>query len=270
MSVDAVGVPAAEDLAQYKAFAENLAREAGVIARTFFDGNRPSTRKADNSYLTEADTQINDLVIARVKKAYPSHDIIGEEASYGTGSMYVWVCDPIDGTAPFVMGLPYSCFELALVVDGVPVVAVIYDLMGDRMYVAVKDQGATLDGIPIRVSTNSDMNLATLVISSTSSVFVNAVSCRAALSDVSHRIISLQCTSRDATLVAAGFSEAGLFLGPNVHDVAAPKLLVEEAGGFTSDLHGNEQRYDKPVTGMIFSNGVMHHAILDIVKQNFL
>lgn len=257
-------------LAEYASFAEDLAHEAGIIARKYFAGVRASTRKSDNSFLTKADTQINDLVIERISARFPGHSVIGEEASKTTESKYVWVCDPIDGTAPFVQGLPYSCFEIALVVDGVPQVAVIYDLINDRLYAAQKGRGATLDGDVITVSRTADIAQAITAISSSSSPDIDAPRCRMDFDRQSYRLMVLQCTSRDATLVASGAFEIGIFVGTNVHDVAAPMLLVEEAGGKTSDIYGNPQRYDQPVKGMLFTNGLLHKTALDIITNSLL
>ena len=105
--------------------------------------------------MTIADEEINQLVIKRVAERYPSHDIDGEEASARRGSDYVWVCDPIDGTAPFAMELPVSVFSLALVINGQPEVGVIYAPFSDHLYWAVRNYGAYLNNQPIHVSQNS-------------------------------------------------------------------------------------------------------------------
>lgn len=93
-------------------FAKSVALEAGDIMRRYF-GKKPDTQlKAGNTIVTVADEGINDLVIKRVTERYPDHDIDGEEASQCRGSKYVWVCDPIDGTASFAMELPISVFSM--------------------------------------------------------------------------------------------------------------------------------------------------------------
>ena len=64
----------------------------------------------------------------------------------------VWVCDPIDGTLPFTLGVPTSLFSLALVVDGEPVVGVLYDPYLDRRFEACVGQGGAVNGVPLAVS----------------------------------------------------------------------------------------------------------------------
>ena len=93
-------------------FAKGVALEAGDIMRRYFCKKPDSHLKANNTIVTVADEGINDLVIKRVTERYPDHDIDGEEASQCRGSKYVWVCDPIDGTASFAMELPISVFSM--------------------------------------------------------------------------------------------------------------------------------------------------------------
>ena len=93
-------------------FAKNVALEAGDIMRKYFGKKPDSHLKANNTIVTVADEEINDLVIKRVTERYPAHDIDGEEASQRRGSKYVWACDPIDGTASFAMELPISVFSM--------------------------------------------------------------------------------------------------------------------------------------------------------------
>ena len=136
-------------------FAKSVAHEAGDIMQKYF-GKKPDAHfKADNTIVTVADEEINQLVIKRVAERYPAHDIDGEEASARRGSDYVWVCDPIDGTAPFAMDLPVSVFSLALVIDGRPEIGVIYAPFSNHLYWAVRGQGAYLNSRPIHVSQDS-------------------------------------------------------------------------------------------------------------------
>lgn len=136
-------------------FAKSVALEAGDIMRKYF-GKKPDVHlKANNTIVTVADEEINDLVIKRVTERYTDHDIDGEEASQRRGSRYVWVCDPIDGTASFAIGLPVSVFSLALVIDGQPEVGVIYAPFSDHLYWASRGRGAYMNSQPIHASQHS-------------------------------------------------------------------------------------------------------------------
>src|SRR3989339_1076408 len=114
----------------YLEFAKNLAKEAEEIALRYFSFKVENTWKEDNTPLTKADTEINDLVIKRVNEAFPEHSIYGEEQSeLKENSKYIWVCDPIDGTMPFSNGSPIFTFSIALVdqSSGLPILGVIND-----------------------------------------------------------------------------------------------------------------------------------------------
>ncbi|MEY3197673.1 MAG: hypothetical protein RL023_300 [Candidatus Parcubacteria bacterium] len=81
----------------YLKFAKRLAIEAEEIALKYFSFEVENTRKDDNTPLTKADTEINELVIKRINDTYPEHSIYGEEKSERKeNSKYIWVCDPID------------------------------------------------------------------------------------------------------------------------------------------------------------------------------
>jgi fructose-1,6-bisphosphatase/inositol monophosphatase family enzyme len=134
-----MGQQSGSTMNDYLDFAKKLALQAGDIMLQYFDTDIAVETKEDASPLTIADTTINKMVIAAIHEKYPDHGIIGEEESDHTvGTKYVWVCDPIDGTIPFTMGVPTSQFSLALVKDGVSILGVLYDPYTKRMYEAVK------------------------------------------------------------------------------------------------------------------------------------
>jgi myo-inositol-1(or 4)-monophosphatase len=99
-----------------------------------------------------AHTKINDFVIREVKRQFPKHGVHGEEASFAPEREFVWVCDPVDGTMPFSIGLPISTHSLALTKNGVPMLGVVYEPFADRLYTAIKGEGAYLNSKPIHVS----------------------------------------------------------------------------------------------------------------------
>lgn len=254
------------ELLEFLAFAEDLAESARMLAVAESAGHR-ITIKEDLSPVTDLDLAINEMVLRRVAEQYPDHEVRGEEASNNAGeSDYVWVCDPIDGTMPFTFGLRYSCFMIALTYKGDPVVAVIDDLFQARRYTAALDKGAFCDGVPVRVNATSDISMAVLAGSSKSSKVVNSPKLRHAIEAASYRTLTLQCIAQEFVLTACGHLSGGVFVGDSAHDVAAGKLLVSEAGGMVTDLFGDQQRYDVPVRGVVFSNGHLHQELLELVK----
>ena len=251
-------------------FAKSVAREAGDIMQKYF-GKKPDVHlKADNTIVTIADEEINQLVIQRVAERYPTHDIDGEEASDRRGSDYVWVCDPIDGTVPFAMELPVSVFSLALVIDGQPEVGVIYAPFSDHLYWASRGRGAYMNSQPIHVSQHSLDDRVEMNVDWWPSApwdVMQVVHDLAYEKDV--YVTTVGSTTHAAALVARGEFVASVFVGTkgkNV-DIAAAKVIVEEAGGKVTDLFGREQRYDQDIRGAIVSNGAVHEELVQAMKE---
>ena len=136
--------------------AKRLAKQAGDIMLKYFNSAASDpTVKSDRTIVTKADTEINSMIIEVLTRETPGYSIWGEEeSSIIQGAPYTWVCDPVDGTMPFSKGIPISSFSLALVDEnGHSVVGVIYDPFQDRLFEAVKGNGALLNGARIGVST---------------------------------------------------------------------------------------------------------------------
>jgi fructose-1,6-bisphosphatase/inositol monophosphatase family enzyme len=232
--------------------------------------NAPRTRKevgrkSDNTLVTIADTKINELVIAKVTEQYPDHGILGEEASKHSDRPDLWVCDPIDGTNGFVTGEPTSMFSLAYVRDGTTIVAVTYDPFLDRLFTASKQGGTYCNGQKLQVST-LPIEEATIAGPGGLKELERGL---ALYQDVRHSGATVRLFGGmvyKGCLVAEGKIEGRMFSGLGAHDIAAVKLIVEEAGGKVTDLDGNEQRYDRPIRGAIISNGIIHDDLLRSVR----
>jgi myo-inositol-1(or 4)-monophosphatase len=256
----------------YLEFAKGLAQEAGEIMLQHFQvGVAKEAKKHEgDTPVTVADTAINRMVIEKVKQHYPAHAIIGEEESHKMeGAEFSWVCDPIDGTIPYVIGMPTNMFSLALVdsKDGQPVVAVAHDPYMKRTYWATKNGGAFLNDLPISVNTIGDMGQALIGGSSVRSTVVKNAEYRAAIWAACYRPIIVNCTMYEAMLVAAGQIAATVYVGAGCHDIVSAKLIVEEAGGRVADVFGDEQRYDQPIRGAVVSNGRVHNELVALAKE---
>ncbi len=241
-------------------FAISLAHAAGEIMKSHIKIGMKWEMKDDNSPVTEADKLINSIVIERVKENYPSYSIVGEENSfYVDGSEFSWVCDPIDGTIPFSHGIPISMFSLALTQNGVPIVAVLYDPFSDRLFQSTTGNGSFLNGTQIHVSSQSQLKGATLEVCGSSQMpLVAGTGCR---------VTKMYCGTCPSSLLACGQYDGVLYPGKSCWDIAAIKLIVEEAGGKVTDLNGNEQRYDQPINGAVVSNGVLHDILVALTKR---
>jgi len=255
---------------EYLEFAKAIALRAGDIMISHFHADIEQHEKDDKTIVTIADEQINQLVIDEVQKKYPEYSIFGEEASLDKKNEYAWVCDPIDGTQPYSKGVPVSVFSLALVRDGVPLVGVVYDPFTKRLYSAAKGNGAFLNDEPIRVSKRHLDYNSTINIEWWPEAPYDIDTALHNLSiDTKTYVLHLGSIISAAGYVAAGRYEACVFPGKKGKfvDIAAIKVIVEEAGGKVTNIHGNEQRYDSDIDGAIISNGIVHDEIVECVSS---
>lgn len=255
-------------MSQYLDFAKQLALEVGDIMLEHFTIGVKEELKSDFTPVTIADTTINSHVIAAVAEKFPDHSVRGEEESTHTvGDKYVWVCDPIDGTRAYTFGIPTNVFSTALVEDGVPICAVVYDPYLKRMYWAEKGKGAYLNGERLHVSKQPlERDAAIALASYTAEMDTNQlyVKCREKVL----KVFLLHSDIYEAMAVASGQFVAKVSVSQHPHDVVTSKLIVEEAGGKVTDIYGNDQRYDQPTKGALITNGIVHDDMLALIKQS--
>ncbi len=247
-----------------------LAARAGEIMRAHFRPGAEFRTKADGSPVTAADEAVNSMVLDAVRDGFPADGVIGEEGSSPPGSSdRVWVCDPIDGTMPFTLGVPTSMFSLALVVDGEPVLGVLYDPVLDRLYEAERGSGARVNGDRLSVS---DAGLAGSIVSLPVARYGLTDNAALLADGISRglRVLAVGAITYECALVASGQLTACVFAGESVWDVAAVAVIVEEAGGRVTAIDGGPQRYDGPVRGALVSNGRAHADLVDLVRPHLL
>ncbi len=223
--------------------------------------------KVDNSPLTQTDLDINDLVIEAVRKEFPGGSVLAEEKSYPGRPDIVWVCDPIDGTIPFSHGYPLFTFSLALVVNGVPVLGVIYDPMMDRMVSATQGGGALLNGSPIAVSAAESFSRTIVEVESNDKKLERL---RRYLKNSGSTVTTFACVTYAAMLVALGELSALVWLGSSPWDAAAAQVIIEEAGGVCSSVGGEYgQRYDRKINGLVAGNHQLHSMLMHELDNSY-
>lgn len=251
--------------------AKQLTAEAGQIMLKYFNTAASNPQlKSDKTIVTKADTEINELVIATLQKQTPTYSVWGEEQSaILEGSPYTWVCDPVDGTQPFSKAIPISTFSLALVdKSGKSVLGVVYDPFQDRLYEAVVNGGAYLNGSKITVSETPQLDNACI----DEELWINhqeKVSFddpKDALNKQGAKVTTLCSAVITGCFVAQGSYDAMMFGQGKPEDIAALSVIVTEAGGKVTDLFGNDQRYDANIRGAIVSNGLIHADLVELMQ----
>jgi len=253
---------------EYLNFAKDIAKYAGEIMLKYFNQENRERYKEDETIVTLADTEINSYLIKKVKERYPNHAVDGEEEKFGE-SNYKWLCDPVDGTAMYARHIPVAVFSLALVIDGEPILGVVYDPFTDSMYTAIKGQGAYKNDTKIEVS---DITLEDMKSVSNFDIWPKAeYNIIEPIKELAKKtyFVGIGSVIRACMCVANGEFNLAIFPGTKRknYDIAAAKVIVEEAGGKVTDLFGNEQRYDKDINGAIISNGKVHDEVIRVIKK---
>lgn len=256
-----------DDLTHLLGFAHELLDETDAIARRHVAGALTVTAKPDRTLVTQADTEIERHIRDRIGDAYPSHAVFGEEfgAADDSGAGR-WIVDPIDATHNVVRGIEIFATLLAFERDGDLELGLVSAPGMGRRWFARRGHGAQLrlDGAerPIRVSQVRTLSEAQIVFSTLRGLD------DAGLGDGLHRLTQAAWRDRGFgdfwghVLVAQGSAEAMLEYGVNPWDMAAPYLVVTEAGGRMTDLDGRPTWTSPQV---LTSNGVLHEALLELV-----
>jgi myo-inositol-1(or 4)-monophosphatase len=252
--------------------AVELAERAGAVARRYFDHTETSW-KSDNTPVTQADIAINELVIEEIARRFPGHGVVGEEASLLRDSAeFVWVCDPIDGTIPYALGIPTSAFSLALTRNGEALLGVAYDFHAGRLFAAMKGEGASLNGAPLK---RSDLSSLKSTVTDIEGIWmrdlnddIDLTRLPTLLEREGSKILKVCSMVYAGLLVATGQLAGMVSRGDKPWDVAALKVIVEEAGGRVTDLYGENPRWDGRIRGCIVAARGVHGEYQALVTES--
>lgn len=247
-------------------FATDLALTAGTIVTEQFGQHTETDWKQDNTPVTQADIDINELVIREVQDRFPDHGVLGEEVSYEPNRERIWVVDPIDGTQPYSLGVPISTFCISLVVNNEPVIGVIYDPFMKRMYKGVKGEGSYMNSERLNVAPADELNQNYVVMSSRmGGKFISTGQALDRIVEAGGKVFNFRSIAYGCMLVATGGAIAAIagYLKP--WDAAATIVILEEAGATITDLTGAPVTYDQNVNGLLVSNGNVHQKLSNLL-----
>jgi len=260
------------EVRQWLDFALACANAADPLAMSAFRNELEIATKADGSFVTATDRAIEELVRGRIADQFPGHGVHGEEFGVENEAADVrWYVDPIDGTHNFVRGIPLFGFLLAVERDGELQAGVMSaPALGQRWY-AARGMGAwSLSNIPgavprrLKVSAIGRVGEAQVLFRSVNDMHDSRVSAGY------DRLIREVWRERGFgdfwgyALVADGAAEAMMEQGLGPWDLAAPWVVVEEAGGAVTDFDG---RRSMAAGEGLATNGTIHDAILDRLQK---
>ena len=259
--------PSATALDEWLGFARQLADTAHALLKPAA-ALRPEVEvKADRSFVTALDARIEARLRELIETRYPSHGILGEEQGARDGDAeVVWILDPIDGTAPFVAGVPVFGTLIALAVDRIPVLGVMHLPVTAQRWEGVVGRATTLDGQPVRTRRCNELGSAILT-ASNPDFFSDAE--RPALDVLRERtawrIYGGCCMSYG--LLAAGRTDVAIDTRLKVWDYAPFKPMIEGAGGVVSDWQGRPITLDSGAQILAAGDPARHAEALKLVQH---
>jgi histidinol-phosphatase len=258
----------APELDEWLAFALACCDLADDLALQHFRRDLVIETKPDRTFVTQADQAIERLIRGRITETYPDHGMVGEEYGTDAGRGRVrWYIDPIDGTHNFMRGVPLFGTLLAAELEGELVLGVMSaPALGSRWYARRGGGAWAVDalgpaaGEPRRIRVSGVGSLADAQIVYASPYDIAAGGEAPGFDDL------VRSVWRDRgfgdfwgyALVAEGAAEAMIEVGPHSWDLAAPSVIVEEAGGVFTDLAGKRSIHSGHA---LATNSLLHMTV---------
>ena len=248
--------------------AKKAAIEAGKIVKKYYQSKLTLHSKGHvNNFATQADLESETKVIEIIKANFPGHNIIAEESgTVDNRSEYSWAIDPIDGTIPFVDGLPFFGISVGLLKNNQPFVGVINMVAKGEMFWAEKGKGAYKNGKRIFVSKENKLENSSIALELGHSARIKRIKDHfiPIVEKVRYAYV-FGSAVQSLTLIAEGNLE-GCFLRAHPWDFAAGTILVTEAGGKFSDPQGADPDLVKYKIELIASNSLIHSDFVKVYK----
>ncbi|MCJ7662841.1 MAG: inositol monophosphatase [Desulfobacterales bacterium] len=246
-----------------------VVRASGKIQKEWLGIDKRIEFKGAINLVTEVDKRCEQRIIEIIKRVFPQHNILTEETPMPElPSPFRWIVDPLDGTTNYAHGYPCFCTSLALELEKEIVLGAIYDPLLDELFTAQKGKGAFLNNERITVSKTDQLTNALICTGFPYDLRESTVN---NLDHFNHLIMEARAIRRDGSAaldlcyVAAGRFDGFWELKLYPWDVAAGKLLVEEAGGTVTDFHGGPlDIYGKEI---LASNGRIHEEMIKVLQK---
>lgn len=249
-----------------------ISREVGQ----FLKNEQSKIRKSEiefkgrsNDMVSRADKEAEQRFVGLLSELLPGAGFIAEEGtSTKVGETYNWIIDPLDGTTNYLYGIPCYCTSVALQKDGDLILGVIYDPSVDECFAAEKGKGAFLNGNPIRVSDQQNLEESLIVMGfpydnrGRQKAYMDIL---LEINTDTRGMRRLGSAALDMAYVACGRFEAFYEYGLSDWDVAAGAVIIREAGGVVTGFK-NELDFLKSQT-IVGANPVLHGALLPYFKS---
>jgi 3'(2'), 5'-bisphosphate nucleotidase len=256
---------------------KDLAIRAGAILLEHYSRPTSVHWKGINDPVTDADRAAGDFLVEELGRAFPADGIVCEENaddSLRLTKSRVWMIDPMDGTKEFIARCGEFAVMVGLAIDGAACAGVVYQPVSEKLYWAAPGNGAFLEDHgnrkPLQVSAEAEFSKMTMAVSrSHPSRRVDVVRQRLGVPQT----LSSGSIGLKIGLLCEG--DAHLYIHTSGKtfqwDTCAPEAILREAGGVMTDLFNNPLVYNsvelRNLNGVVASNGVVHEAIIEALRQ---
>ena len=247
--------------------AVQAALKAGELLKKGFGTHYKITSKPGRQNLvTEYDKAAEKAIISTILDAFPKHAILAEESGGQGDNEVIWIIDPLDGTVNFAHNIPIFSVSIAACVDKKLVTGVVFAPLLNELFIAQAGHGAYLNDVQLHVTATDTFEKAFMATGFPYNVDENPLHCIEAFGHMTKQGIPIRrlgSAALDLAYVAAGRFDAYWEVSLQPWDLAAGKLLVEEAGGTVTHYDGNPRDLFNDKT-VLASNGHLHN---DMVKE---
>src|SRR5215467_7363787 len=230
--------------------------------------NLQVSMKGPANFVTAADRRAEEILHAELTKARPGYGFLGEEGGHreGDDKSHCWIVDPLDGTTNFLHGIPQ--FAIALEREGVIVAGVIYNPANEELFLAERGKGAFLNDQRLRVAARRRLSDAVVACGMPHVGRGDLALFGREMAAVQEQVAGLRrfgAAALDLAWVAAGRFDAFWERDLSSWDMAAGIVMVLEAGGFVTDLDGQDGIFTK--RQVIAGNEFLHKALIQVLKE---
>ncbi|MCP4218894.1 MAG: inositol monophosphatase [bacterium] len=241
------------------------AQKAGSVLKEHFGRKYRIIRKSPREMVSVVDMKAQKAILEVLEPHFPGYGIITEEKTpEKTDTTKNWIIDPLDGTHNYIAGLPFSGISIGLTENEKFILGVIYFPMEDRLYYAVKGQGAYLNHERINVSRNDDISKTIITFDNQFHLNEKSFQYYQRLTERAFTTRILGTATNDVCMTAEGKIDGRIWVNTKICDIAAGIVILTEAGGTISNFDGTPCTVDSKQ--VIASNGKIHNQLLEIVE----
>lgn len=248
------------------------ARRGAAILMKYWEqlGKDDADLKARNDWVSTADRESEQAIVASIAEHHPNDVFLGEEGGRSKGtSARKWIIDPLDGTSNYLQHFPIWSVSIALQQDGETVAGVIYEPLRDLFFTAERGAGAFRNGKRMRISTQAGLEGSFLATGFPfrAQEYVDAyVGIFADIIRISKGIRRAGSAALDLAYTAAGVFDGFFEMHLAAWDVAAGSLLVTEAGGIVTDFSGGQRWLERG--NIVGASPGVHRELMEIIGRH--